>query len=364
MQSKCLLRISTPLGKNAPRIYFFATFWWLAFAGCDDRADNDGDSSNPSTSTGQASDSSGDHNSGTTHTLASSTADTTAGACTVRTAPSGKVPGSNELQPGGQRIRLARSLDGENFERLNLTILDQAATPTMLAMPDGQLYVYYTAYQAYKGRDGAALSIGSADGATWQHCELNYQGLPEMVNPVDPDIIALDDGTYRMFVTGPTSSGQFGIHSLDSSDGLNWAYRGEAYASASGNLDSATMRIGSSWHMFVLQLMTVEMTHSTSPDAVQFTAIDTKLYTIDGQPHVLSQGLVDGEATRIFGFSPMGQKIRSFRTTDGSDLVADETVHLSFDAAQAEESIFIKDPAVAFAADRSIWMVYSTAIPD
>lgn len=47
-------------------------------------------------------------------------------ACTQRTPASGKASGTNELMPGGARIRLATSTDGLSFSRTGTTVLDQS----------------------------------------------------------------------------------------------------------------------------------------------------------------------------------------------------------------------------------------------
>lgn len=284
--------------------------------------------------------------------------------CPPRTPPTGAAPGTNQLMPGALRIRIATSSDGLRFDRAGVTVIDQAATPTLLTKAGFPPVVYYTAHKVDGMRDGAAMSIGSEDGKTWQHCSLNVSGLPAGAGVVDPDVVARDDGTIRLYFTAPSApGGPPAIHYADSRDGANFTYGGVAYTRPAGTIDSATVRIGGGWHMFALPLDTVAMLHASSSDGASFTQIDQQERRIANEPHVLSQGILDGQKVRIFGFNPMGQKIRSLLSSDGVAFSEEPTVHLAFDPTVSAEKSMIKDPAVSRRQSGLYVMAYATAIP-
>lgn len=277
---------------------------------------------------------------------------------------SGKAAGTNALMPGGTRVRLATSTDGAVFTRTGVTVLDQAATPSLLLSREGLPYLYVTAHQVDGRRDGAALSIGSADGATWKHCFLSFTGMPDGVAAVDPDVVTRNDGSYRMFFTGGLAAGNslLVIHYADSSDGLTWAYRGVALQLATSVLDSVTFEAGGEWHMYTLEAAGAAMVHARSSDGASFRFADRSERTMAGQPYVLSQARQLAGVTRVFAFGPNGQVIRSFATADGSTLQAGTVDHLAFSAQEAQESQFVKDPAVVVLRSGVVLMAYATAL--
>lgn len=286
-------------------------------------------------------------------------------ACTERATTNGKASGTNELMPGGTRIRLATSTDGSSFIRTGQTVLDQAATPSLVLSTNGLVLLYYTAHKVDGGKDGAALSIGSADASQWKHCQLKFAGFPAGVSTVDPDVVLRSDGTYRLYVTGSVTgaSSLVGIHYADSPDGINWTYGGLAFQHSSSILDSATFQVNGLWHMYTLAASGSGMVHGTSTNGATFTFVDQKERTMAGQPFVISQAALWSGVTRLFSFGPNGQAIRSFTTTDGNSLSGGTVDHLTYSAAQPQESIFVKDPAVTRLSSGQVLMAYATAIP-
>ena len=286
-------------------------------------------------------------------------------ACTERPTASGRASGTNELMPGASRVRLATSTDGSTFNRTGQTVLDQVATPSLVLSPTGMVLMYYTAHKVDGVKDGAALSIGSADASQWKHCQLNFSGFPGGISTVDPDVVRRSDGTYRLYVTASVTgtSSLTGIHYADSADGINWTYGGLAFQHSSSVLDSVTFAVNGIWHMFTLSSTGSGMVHGTSVDGSSFTFVDHAERLMAGQSFIISQAVSLSGVTRLFAFGPRGQTIRSFTTTDGSTLVAGTVDHLTFPAGQPLESIFIKDPAVIRLASGQVLMAYSTAIP-
>lgn len=293
---------------------------------------------------------------------------TAGSACTPRTAPSGSGEAGNPLNPAGQRLRSALSSNGLDYTRTGLPVLDQAATPS-LVLVGGLPYLYYTAYRPDGQFDAASLSIGSADAASWQHCQLQFIGLPAGLHPVDPDVVALPGGGLRMYLTGrPAGGNRIGIHYADSSDGLSWTYGGESFAHSESIIDSISFNLGGVWHQYALEADSISMVYGTGGAAgTSFGFVNTAQRSINLQPQVISQAIaLHGDpvgSLRLFSFGPPNAPgIRSFTTSDGATLASDGSLHLAFDASTDGETSFIKDPAVVRLAGGDYLMVYSTAI--
>ena len=282
--------------------------------------------------------------------------------CEVRVTGSGRAAGTNESMPGGNRVRAATSSDGITWNRLPNAILDQVATPSLVIGPKGLPLLYTTAHHINGRQDGFAVSVGSADGRTWRHCRVNLKGFPAGVMGVDPDVVALPGGGYRMYLTGSAIPGspRIAIHYADSPDGVTWTYGGIAFGRPDSILDSVTFRVGETWHMYTLSENT-DMVHGVSPDGRTFTYLGKAPILIDGKPFVLSQAAVTGDQMRVFGFGPGGSWISAVATSDGATWQPDAQPALVFDP--SVESKFIRDPAVVKLANGSYLMVYATPIP-
>jgi len=133
--------------------------------------------------------------------------------------------------PGGNRVRTATSSDGITWSRIPAAILDQIDTPSLVIGPKGLPLLYTTAHQVNGRQDGFVVSIGTADGKSWRHCQVSLKGFPAGLLGVDPDVVSLSGGSYRMYLTGSASSdsSRIAIHYSDSADGLTWTYGGLAF---------------------------------------------------------------------------------------------------------------------------------------
>ncbi len=284
-------------------------------------------------------------------------------ACTERATSVGRAAGTNELMPGGTQLRSAFSFDGQSWIRFPTPVLDQAATASLIMSPDGRPMLFSTAHQVNGKQDGFAVSVGHPTGQSWRHCRVTLKGFPAGMLGVDPDVVALPGGGYRVYLTGSAAPGssRTAIFYADSKDGLTWTYQGVAFERPNSILDSMTFLVGDTWHMYTLSDQPAVMVHGTSKDGRTFTYVDTVPISVDGQPIVLSQAAnVDGQL-RVFGFLPKGMGIRSFATPVASAMPANSTLSLDLDPSL--EHTFIKDPAVVQLKDGNYLMVYSTALP-
>gem|GEM_PF-2678945 len=295
--------------------------------------------------------------------------------CRERPVASGKAPNSNELQPGGTRLRIARSDEMKHWVVDDGLLLDQAATPSLTLSPDGLPLLYLTAHAVDGKRDGFAVSVGNRDATTWRHCYANLVDFPRWFAGVDPDVVRISAQQYRIFLTGNVQEGQrqLGIHYADSSDGITWTYGGIAFAPTESVIDSMTFRIGDTWHMYVLPMQGIDMIHATSTDGKTFAQVSQAPRRINGQPHVFSQTWVFAEddappSAWVFGFGPRGTGISMATSTDGetwSDLP--DPINPIISVADGD-SLFVKDPAIVYFGRQSgmnqpFLVVYATAIP-
>ena len=295
--------------------------------------------------------------------------------CRERPVASGKAPNSNELQPGGTRLRIARSDEMKHWVVDDTVLLDQAATPSLTLSPDGMPMLYMTAHAVDGKRDGFAVSVGNRDATTWRHCYANLVDFPRWFAGVDPDVVQISAQQYRIFLTGNVAEGQrqLGIHYADSSDGITWTYGGIAFAPTESVIDSMTFRIGDTWHMYVLPMQGIDMIHATSTDGKTFAQVSQAPRRINGQPHVFSQTWVFTEddappSAWVFGFGPRGTGISMAMSQDGetwTDLQSNVNPILSV---ADGDHLFVKDPAIVYFGRQSgmyqpFLVVYATAIP-
>jgi len=223
--------------------------------------------------------------------------------------------------------------------------------------------LYTTAHQVNGRQDGFVVSIGTADGSSWRHCQASLKGFPAGLLRVDPDVVALTGGGYRIYLTGTASSGssRIAIHYADSTDGPTWTHGGLAFEYSESILDSVTFRVGATWHMYVLSGTSTDMVHGISSDGRTFAFVGKGPVLLNCQKVVLSQAIGIGGQVRVFAFAPPGSWIRSLITTDGTNWTPDAQSALAFDS--SVEYKFIRDPAVVQLANGTYFMAYATPIP-
>lgn len=293
-------------------------------------------------------------------------------------APSGVGSGSPSSDgPGVRRVLLATSSDGVNFTRSSKLLSDQANTPNMVVDPDGRILLYYTAYDIDpsasssdgSNQDGIAVAVSGDQGVSWKYYCVGMSGFAANRPPIgDPDVVRLDDGTYRMYVTNGDSSGNINIYSATSTDGLSFVYEGLALNTGSHNYkDSLTTKIGSQWVMYLLRSDTTQNLRATSTNGVTFTMGSDETFSMTvgsvAELFVLSNWLKTSSGTRVFAFSGATNDIRSYTTTNGSTFTADTTVSLGLPLDSTLEKSWVKDAAVQQLSGGSYLMAYVSEIP-
>ena len=165
--------------------------------------------------------------------------------------------------PWNHRLLLATSTDGIHWNKTYKFLADQASVPDVIVDGEGNLRVYYVDY--FNG--GITVAI-SPDGENWVYRRV--KGLtPEWV---DPDVVVLPDGRYRLYASYmPLSGSQDKIVSAISEDGISFTpEKGYRYHKP-GSLvaDPDVFQFKGKWYMVVGP----ELTLLESEDGLTFREI-------------------------------------------------------------------------------------------
>ncbi|MFC4159472.1 exo-alpha-sialidase [Chitinimonas lacunae] len=280
------------------------------------------------------------------------------------TPPLGKVVIEGE-GPWDKRLLSARSSDGGvSFVRDGVVLSDQANVPDLLLDDEGRLFAFYTGWTVGRLQNTNAVMVSDDWGRTWAFKYLKRIGAETVFNFVDPDVVKLAGGGYRMYYTGnlhgtTADARRIRIFYADSPDGIHWTQGGIAYEDSSRDIrDSTTALIGNTWHMYVL-----EGDHAVSSDGKTFTKQGMASVTADGKPYVLSNELTAGSQWRYYGFQLANRDIRSFLTSDGVSFTAESGTRLRWESSHSSEGSYIKDPALQRLPDGTVLMLYVSVIP-
>lgn len=284
------------------------------------------------------------------------------------TPPTGAATGAGVSPdgPGPRRILLATSADGVSFTRLDQLISDQTNTPNLVVLPSGRILLYYTAHALTGMFDNIGVAVSDDNAASWRYFKVAIDGVSPPPSVGDPDVVRLEDGSFRLYLTHGGPGNTIVIKSAISLDGFNFTYEGIALSTSSQEYkDSLTQRVGESWVQFVLHSSDAHMGRATSSDGVTFTMQDTLGYMNGGENYVLSNWLaMPSGGFRVYAFHGLDaqSQIRSFTTTDGVTLTPDTTECLRM-GTNPLESRFVKDAAVARMANGTYLMAYVTEVP-
>ncbi len=167
--------------------------------------------------------------------------------------PPGEMPPPEAPPPpeGAPFLLTARSADGIHWTKDLQAIAYDASVPD--AVFDGEnVRVYYSKWE------GGLGVLVSKDLIHWTEKEVSISGLPEGHGAVDPDVVILPDGRYRMYYYEPSSivgdpallPGPHVIASAISDDGYTFVREsGERY-SQEGITDPEVIRTNGEWRMF------------------------------------------------------------------------------------------------------------------
>ncbi|MEO0079138.1 MAG: hypothetical protein ABIK44_00475 [candidate division WOR-3 bacterium] len=261
-------------------------------------------------------------------------------------------------QPLQNRILIARSADGINWQRTNIIFCDSADVPDAVRGPDGRFYVYYQGlWDPF--RDGIMVAI-SPDGITsWERHQVRIPGAETWPGkPCDPDIILFGD-TFRLYFTGdPTNDHNPETYSAVSLDGWNFMLEpGIRFEVPNWPvLDPSLLWTGETLQYFAGGAAPYANWHAHSIDGLNFlrqpdVMIDSLMF---------SNGLALDSGYRFYGFRNMPPGgIKSVFSADGGTWTLEPGWRLQIDSTNPLEFRYVKDAAVV-RTDSGFIMCYVT----
>lgn len=272
--------------------------------------------------------------------------------------PQGADQQSPQESPGHFRMLTATSEDGLTFTPTGNLIMDQANVPDMVLDDNGRLFLYFTGWQLGDRRNTTAVAISDDLGETWvfKYLELDGFGREPLV---DPDIVLLPDGTFRLLGTSVIGQNKLGIIYAEGTDGIHFTKTGTALEAPDSTIDSTTFFVGDTWHMLTLPTGKGDQLYSTSSDGRNFTFQTT----LGFDSYFMSNGVAVEGGYRLYGFSFRDKGFGSFFSTDGLTWEKEPGMRLTYDPQSSLEGEYIKDPAIQQLPDGTYLMVYVTRIP-
>lgn len=168
---------------------------------------------------------------------------------------------NQKLFPGHpyfHQVYRAFSSDGLSFTLENVLLLDHASVPDAVLRPNGETWVYFVNGQP--GQHGI-WAARETDTGTWVHMDCVRLDGVFNGNAVDPDVMLLPDGRYRLFYyegffVGPPPASPEPVHpifSAVSEDGLNFTVERELITVENVTDPSVVQRPDGSWLMALSQ---------------------------------------------------------------------------------------------------------------
>lgn len=244
-----------------------------------------------------------------------------------------------------RQIKTAISYDGLNYIQNDGWIGGQMNVPDAIVRPNGDIYLYFTGQTLGQRFNETAVAISQDQGSTWTYKYLELTGnSPLGSNPVDPDVVQLEDGTIRMYVTASERQSQPAIYRFESQDGITFEYMGVSYKlQDEALLDSTTFYLDDMWHMYVMKDREIEQqVHLISDDGIEFTFEGLSALPYEGTPQMPSNGMMIDDTYHLFMFDPADGRIRSMRTTDGYSFYPNE----GFALEPVDGETYVIDPTV------------------
>lgn len=277
------------------------------------------------------------------------------------TPPTGPDYTSTDLEgPAYFRLMTATSTDGLTFTTTGQVVTDQGNVPDLL-YKDNLLYLYYTGWQMGSVQNATSCAVSADNGQTWAFNHCNFTGFGTNTKAVDPDVVLLDDGSFRMYAT-TAIGGQKCLVCYESSDGVNFSFVDTtAYSATDHIFDSNTFFFNGQWHMYAANSIDPVHWHLTSTDAIHFDVQGTYTFADGGDLHFISNGFVTGSSYRVMSAFNPGQHLKSFITTDGVNWNIESGYRLMFGGSTSEVS-YLKDPAVIKLPNGTYLMVYTTSM--
>lgn len=255
--------------------------------------------------------------------------------------------------PYFHQVYSASSAGGLNWAFDDILLLDHASVPAAVVTPEGNLRIYYV--DASTAPENANCAESNDGGRTFTVLECTIAGMTAS-KAVDPSIVLLDDGRYRLYFYGsaagdPGTLIEHSIYSAISEDGIHFTEEAEVFTYP-GLVDPDVFWNGQEWLMYVFALNQGTIAaHSADGLSFQYLGLLNPQDWGTTAPVHLEDG-----SLRLYAFNqPQASMIASFRSTDGISWTQEDGVRLI-----APEGYHITDPFVVQLPDGSWKMVYKT----
>lgn len=260
--------------------------------------------------------------------------------------------------PYDRRLMTAISYDGLAYTPNETWICDQCHAPDAV-VKDGSIFVYYEGWIVGDRVNTSAVAISADRGRTWSYKYLELVGGDSIDRVESPDVVLLDDGTFRLFFTAGNPQG---IHSATSADGITFAYEGPIFAQRDDvAVDSTTFKVDDTWHIYARSKDGVgRLWHLVSTDGLAFSVYALTSFPVDDIPAMPANGVWIDDRFHLF-LSVPEKGVVSMWSKNGFDWYPSETS--PWTDAFAQDQALAEDAAVVSLEDGTYLMVYSTIIP-
>lgn len=160
-----------------------------------------------------------------------------------------------ETQLHSHRVQRSTSTDGVTFSNDDAVLLEHASVPDAVVLPDGRTWLYYVNGNA--GQHGVFIaeldeSTGKFEPFDCLRLDAAFDG-----NAVDPDIVLLPDGRFRLFYYKgwfvdpvPPDNPPHPFYSAISDDGIHFEVEGKLIETEGGGTDPTAVQMpDDSWLM-------------------------------------------------------------------------------------------------------------------
>ena len=285
------------------------------------------------------------------------------------------------------RILLASSKDGLHFIRTNKLISDRASVPDMMIDKEGSVRIYFVLITCKEqGQDlnnVPVVAISSDNGQNWIYKKLIIEAPSDAPHcktpdgspaPVDPEVLLMPDGTYRLYATCPqnTPQGTPMTYVFFSNDGLHFSKAKHTYIPQNGiALDPVVVKFGQTWNLFNGNSNPAKsydgITFNPPTEGIfcpfKFSNEGTEKCYVIGDVLTLENSL--GYRIYLFGDTPT-EGFKSIFSSDGKNWTmeqkSDEYI-LTITPQATEEYHKLMFPTVAKLNNGTFLMAYETFIP-
>lgn len=190
----------------------------------------------------------------------------------------GVGPGPGDGGPRCHQVRMAASPNGYDFEAQGDVLLGQASVPEGVLTQAGLAFYYVN------GGNQHGMFRAKANGASWDRGEPVLLDGAFNSNAVDPDVVVLGNGRYRMFYFegdfggsprpgGPNPVSYF--YSALSDDGITFTVEGQVFEAEGGTDPTAVRLDDGTWLLAVARGQANEVIVARSADGAVFEVVNT-----------------------------------------------------------------------------------------